>query len=78
MSPKNRRSTRHTPPAIPAGNDDDQVLSVPQWCALNSLSLRTGRRILASKDRPRITQLSERRIGIRRIDNRRWVESRAR
>jgi hypothetical protein len=59
-------------------NDDHCVLSFREWCALNGISARTGRRILASGDGPVVTQLSARRIGITIGNNRRWQESRAR
>ena len=58
--------------------DDDRVLTFNQWCALNGIGKRTGRRILRSGNGPVVTQLSERRIGITVGNNRRWQESRAR
>jgi hypothetical protein len=58
--------------------DDRQVLLFEIWCTLNSLSPRTGRRILASGNGPRITQLSANRIGITYADNRDWQKSLAR
>jgi hypothetical protein len=58
--------------------DDRQVLSFEAWCRLNNLSPRTGRRVLASGDGPRVTQLSAHRIGITYADNRAWQESRDR
>jgi hypothetical protein len=58
--------------------DDHRVLSFRQWCELNSISLSTGRRILASGSGPEVTQLSARRIGITNRSNRAWLESRAR
>ena len=57
---------------------DDQVLSFVEWCRLNRLSERTGRRILASPDGPQTMQLSPRRVGIRVADNRAWQQSRER
>jgi predicted DNA-binding transcriptional regulator AlpA len=54
------------------------VLSFSAWCQINGISERTGRRILASGDGPKTLQLSERRIGIREIDNAAWQESRVR
>ena len=59
-------------------NDDDAVLTFAEWCALNGFSLRTGRRILASGNGPIITQLSAKRIGVTRGNNRAWQASRAR
>src|SRR5262249_7101681 len=57
---------------------DEQVLSFAQWCALNGISKRTGRRLLAAGDGPVVTQLSEKRIGITVRNNRAWQASRAR
>jgi hypothetical protein len=56
---------------------DDQVLRFDEWCRLNAISLRTGRRILASGDGPTVTRLSAQRIGITVGNNRRWQETRA-
>jgi hypothetical protein len=58
--------------------DGDQVLTFNEWCALNGIGKRTGRRIISSGNGPIVTQLSERRIGITVGNNRRWQESRAR
>ena len=57
---------------------DDQVLTIPQWAALNGFSERTAFRILDGANPPRVVQLSAKRIGIRVGDNRIWQESRAR
>jgi hypothetical protein len=56
--------------------DDCRVMSFPAWCDLNGFSPATGRRILESGDGPPVVQLSDRRVGIRHGDNRRWQESR--
>jgi hypothetical protein len=61
-----------------ASRDDDQVLSVVEWCALNRISLRTGTRILAGQDGPIVTQLSAKRIGVTRGNNAKWQQSRER
>ena len=58
--------------------DDDAVLTFKEWCALNGHSERQGRRILTSGNGPTVTQLSDRRIGISRRNNRDWQEKRAR
>jgi hypothetical protein len=58
--------------------DDDKVLTFAEWCKLNRIGQRTGRRIIRSGNGPVVTQLSERRIGITVGNNRRWQESRAR
>ena len=52
------------------------VLSFPQWCHVNNISERTGRRILSDGSGPPVIQLSARRIGIRESDNAAWQESR--
>ena len=57
---------------------DDQVLTFHEWCALNRISERTGRRILASPGGPQTVQLSPRRVGIRVADNRAWQRARER
>jgi hypothetical protein len=61
-----------------ANPDDHRVLSFRQWCELNSISLSTGRRILASGSGPQVTQLSRRRIGITNRSNRAWQAARTR
>jgi len=58
--------------------DDDAVLTFREWCALNGHSERQGRRILTSGNGPTVTQLSDRRIGISRRNNREWQAKRAR
>jgi hypothetical protein len=65
---------------LPTYENDDEVLTFAEWCKLNKISARTGRRILAGpkSKRPIITWLSERRMGVTRGNNRRWQESRAR
>ena len=55
---------------------DDQVLTFPEWCRLNRISERTGRRILDSPEGPPIVQLSPRRFGIRVAANREWQHAR--
>jgi hypothetical protein len=75
---KRHASSYHaTPPAVFA-HDDDYVLTFPEWCALNRIGTRSGRRILSGPDGPVVTQLSTNRIGITRRANREWQESRAR
>ena len=58
--------------------DDNRVLTLAQWCALNGISLATGRRLINVGTGPVITQLSPRRIGVTVRDNRPWQASRAR
>jgi hypothetical protein len=45
-----------------------RILSFKQWCELNAISAATGRRLIAA-GKVRVTQLSERRIGIGEDDN---------
>lgn len=59
-------------------DDADEVFTFKQWCALNKISERTGRRILAAPGGPKVTMLSARRFGISRRDNRAWQEARSR
>jgi hypothetical protein len=49
-----------------------------EWCELNSFSEDTGRRLLARGDGPQITQLSDRRQGIREDHNAEWQDRRIR
>jgi hypothetical protein len=63
---------------LPAVLDDFRVLSVREWCALNNISLRTGRRLIASPDGPRVTRISTRRVGVTIANNRAWQASRER
>ena len=58
--------------------DDDAVFTFKEWCALNGHSERQGRRILKSGNGPTVTQLTEKRIGISRRNNRKWQTSQAR
>jgi hypothetical protein len=64
------------PPLAPL--NDDQVLTFREWCILNSIGERTGRRILKSGNGPPVVQLSEKRIGITVGANRLWQQSRTR
>jgi hypothetical protein len=57
--------------------DDDAVLTIREWSALNGFSERQGKSILASGDGPVVTRISDRRIGISRRNNREWQERRA-
>jgi hypothetical protein len=58
--------------------DGLKVLTVREWCALNGISEASGKRLIRDGKGPATIQLSERRIGIRRVDNARWQESRVR
>jgi predicted DNA-binding transcriptional regulator AlpA len=54
------------------------MLTLRQWCELNSFSKHTGQRLIARGDGPKITQLSARRIGIREDHNAEWQDRRIR
>jgi hypothetical protein len=71
---RQRIFTLNAPPSL----SDDQVLTFLEWCALNGISPRTGRRILAGPDPPTVTMLSPRRFGVTVRANREWQQSRAR
>jgi hypothetical protein len=58
--------------------DDDAVLTLVEWAALNGISLRVARSIIASDKGPVITRLSARRLGVSRKAHREWLETRAR
>ena len=66
---KKKRQQQRTPLPWLRGSDAS-VLSFREWCQLNGIGERTGRRILKSGNGPAVVQLSERRIGIRLGDNR--------
>ena len=55
---------------------DDQVLTFLEWCRLNRISERGGRRILTEPGGPVVTQLTPRRVGITVGANRAWQASR--
>jgi hypothetical protein len=61
---------------LPATLNDNQVLTFKEWCGLNRISERTGRRIFDRGDGPVITQLSPKRAGITVRANREWQASR--
>jgi|SRR5262249_18355420 len=58
--------------------NDAQVLTFFEWCQLNRISVRTGRRILDSGRGPTVVQLSSKRIGVTVGANRLWQASRER
>lgn len=67
---------------LPAGDATHRrsrrIMSFQEWCKLNSLSPRTGRKVIQSGDGPKVTQLSDRRIGVRVDHNDEWQERRIR
>jgi hypothetical protein len=83
QSIRTERSTRnkHALDAPLSPHHDDQVLTFFEWCQLNRISERTGRRILANPDpaaKPVVTMLTTTRLGITVGANRRWQQSRKR
>jgi hypothetical protein len=61
-----------------ATSHPNQVLTFFEWCQLNRISARTGRRIINSGAGPVVTQLSPHRIGITVASNAKWQASKAR
>jgi predicted DNA-binding transcriptional regulator AlpA len=61
---------------LPAGADQDRVLSFEEWCDLNGFSRTTGRRIRATGIGPRFIRLSAKRLGVTVGENRAWQQSR--
>jgi predicted DNA-binding transcriptional regulator AlpA len=55
-----------------------RVLTLREWAKLNSIGYRTAHRLIASGKGPRLTQLSDRRVGVREVDNAAWQASRVR
>jgi predicted DNA-binding transcriptional regulator AlpA len=60
----------------PTTLDNQRVLSFKQWCALNGISVPTGRRLLDAGNGPEIIRLSPRRIGVTLAANAAWQEAR--
>jgi hypothetical protein len=63
---------------LPATLNDNQVLTFKEWCALNRLSERNGRRIVKAPGGPTLTQISARHYGVTVRHNREWQASRER
>jgi hypothetical protein len=59
-------------------DDPDAVLTFAEWCQLNSIGQRSGRRLIANGQGPVITHLSENRIGVSRRNNLAWQQARER
>jgi hypothetical protein len=60
-----------------ATSHPNQVLTFHEWCRLNRISVRTGRRIIDRGEGPVVTQLSPQRIGVTVANNAAWQASRA-
>lgn len=69
---------RASPIAAPAYLNDDRILSFRQWCELNGISEKTGRRLVKRGEGPTVTRLTDVKIGVSVRNNRIWQESRAR
>ena len=65
-------------PAFDVPAHPNKILTFTQWCELNTISPRSGRRIIARGEGPVVTQLTAKRIGITVGNNARWQASRAR
>jgi hypothetical protein len=76
---KSKKPRSHSvPPVTLSANNDQQVLRFRDWCRLNGISERTGRRVLNGPNGPTVTMLSAKLIGVTVANNRRWQEARAR
>jgi hypothetical protein len=75
---RHRQRKQHTAIVLPASLHDNQVLTLRQWCSLAGISLRTGRRAIASGCGPTIVRLSERRVGVTVGAHRQWLAERER
>ena len=78
MAKSRDTDARRQPRAHFSDVHDQQVLSFREWCALNNISPKTGRRILKAPGAPVVTMLTSRRIGISLGNNKLWQASRAR
>lgn len=63
--------------SIPMSNTNI-VLRLPAVCQAAGLSLSTLRRLIAAGRGPRVIQISDRLIGVRRVDLDDWLTSRSR
>jgi hypothetical protein len=57
---------------------DFQVLTFAEWCKVNKISPRTGRRIISGPDGPKVMELSSKKLGITIAANLAWQKSRER
>lgn len=56
---------------------EQQVLTFKEWCALNRISERNGRRVISGGHGPAVIHLSPRRIGISVGANADWQAARS-
>jgi hypothetical protein len=78
VSQENQRRERQRRASLEHRDDDDEVLTIKEWCLLNKISERNARRILKAPGAPAVLQLSTNRLGITRRANREWQQSRVR
>jgi hypothetical protein len=74
--PTGRRFGNHVR-VPPSPTDLDRVMTFAQWCERIGVSPATGRRILKSGRGPKVTLLSERRMGIRERHHLEWLDAQA-
>jgi hypothetical protein len=72
-----RRRRQAAEAASPPPPNPRRVYTIRQWCALNNISLATGKRIIA-RGEIKVTDLSERCKGIREDHNAEWQDTRIR
>ena len=78
MSTREARAIGPKKPTHFSADHDQQILTFREWCDLNSISARTGRRILKAPGGPVVTMLTSRRFGISIKSDRDWKASRTR
>jgi predicted DNA-binding transcriptional regulator AlpA len=69
---KGRNDTRHLVDVA----DAEIVLSVRSWAALVGIGHSTAKKLLASGQGPKVTRLTEKRIGIRMSAHAAWLSAR--
>jgi predicted DNA-binding transcriptional regulator AlpA len=67
---------------LPAGDakrclvSRDRIMTIKEWCERSSFSTVTGWRLMKAGQGPKLTRISERRLGIREDHYREWLDSR--
>jgi hypothetical protein len=56
--------------------DPDRVIPFLAWCKRIGVSAATARRLVRRGQGPRITKLSDRRVGVRERDHVAWLDAR--
>ena len=69
---KGRNDTRH----ILEAEGAEIVMSVRTWAALASIGYSTAKKLLAAGQGPRVTHLTDKRIGIRMSAHQAWLAER--